>query len=107
MIVLMNYAIPLIVIIGLLIAYKLKSVYPLVITVAIAVLYTVSQPTYLPKGTVAAPVIQQLDYVDKKIVDRSRKVMSDEERDRLRNGQLNQINESIESKIKESKFKGE
>lgn len=100
MIVLMNYAIPLILLVGVFIAYKLKSVYPLAIAFALAVLYTVSQPTYLPKGTVASPVIQQLEYVDKPIVDLGRKVMSDEQRDALRNEQLNKINESIESKIK-------
>lgn len=99
MIALMNYAIPLILLIGVLIAYKLKSVYPLAIAFAIAVLYTVAQPTYLPKGTVAAPVIQELEYVDKPIVDRGRKVMSDEQRDAQRNEQLKQINDSIESKI--------
>ena len=100
MIVLMNYAIPLILIIGVFIAWKLKSVYLIAIATAIAVLYTVSQPTYLPKGTVAAPRIEETIYVDKPIVDRSRKVMTDEERDHLRNEQLKQINESIESKIK-------
>lgn len=99
MIALMNYAIPLILLIGALIAYKLKSVYPLAMAVAIAVLYTIAQPTYLPKGTVAAPVIQELEYVDKPIVDRGRKVMSDEQRDKIRNEKLKEINDSIESKI--------
>lgn len=100
MIALMNYAFPLIILIGLLVAYWAKSVYPIALAVVIAVLYTIAQPTYLPKGTVAAPVIQELEYVDKPIVDRSRKVMSDEQRDAQRNEQLKQINESIESKIK-------
>lgn len=100
MIVLMNYAVPLIVLIGIIIAYKLKSVYPLAFAVALAVLYTVAQPTYLPKGTVASPVINELEYVDKPIVDRGRKVMSDEHRDAIRNEKLKEINESIESKIK-------
>ena len=52
-----------------------------------------------PKGTVATPMIQEIEYVDKPIIDRGRKVMSDEQRDALRNEQLKQINDSIESKI--------
>lgn len=100
MIALMNYAVPLIILIGLFIGYKLKSIYPLALAVLIVVIYTLAQPTYLPKGTVSAPLIQDLEYVDKPIVDRSRKVMSDEERDAARNEKINQINESIELKIK-------
>lgn len=100
MIALMNYAVPLIVLIGIIIAYKLKSVYPLAFAVVLAVVYTVAQPTYLPKGTVASPVINELEYVDKPIVDRGRKVMSDEQRDAIRNENLKEINDSIESKIK-------
>lgn len=99
MIALMNYAIPMIIFIGAVIGYKMKSFHPLAIAVLIAVIYNVAQPTYLPKGTVAAPVIQELEYVDKPIVDRGRKVMSDVERDAKRIEQLKQINDSIESKI--------
>lgn len=99
MIALMNYAIPLILLVGVFVGYKLNSFYPLAFSLAIAVLYTVAQPTYLPKGTVAAPVVHELEYIDKPIVDRGRKVMSDEQRDAQRNEQLKQINDSIESKI--------
>lgn len=100
MIVLMNYAIPLIILFGVFISYKIKSFYPIAIALSIAVLYTVSHPTYLPKGTVASPRIEETAYVDKPIIDRSLKTMSDEERDARRNAELNKINKSIESKIK-------
>lgn len=100
MIALMNYAIPLILVVGLLISLKIGKFYPMAVAALVVGVYMIAQPTYLPKGTVAAPVIQQLEYVDKPIVDRGRKVMSDEQRDALRNEQLNKINESIESKIK-------
>ena len=100
MIVLMNYAIPLIVLIGLFIAYKLKSVYPLALAVAIAILYTVAQPTYLPKGTVPPMRVEETAFIDRPMIDRSLKPMSDEKRDAQRNEQLKQINDSIESKIK-------
>lgn len=100
MIALMNYAVPLIVLVGIFIGFKIKSFHPVAIAALIAGIYMIAQPTYLPKGTVASPVIQELEYVDKPIVDLGRKVMSDEQRDALRNEQLNKINESIESKIK-------
>lgn len=99
MIALMNYAIPLIILAGLFIGYKMKSFHPIVIAALIAGIYMIAQPTYLPKGTVAAPVVHELEYIDKPIVDRGRKVMSDEQRDAQRNEQLKQINDSIESKI--------
>lgn len=101
MIVLMNYALPLIILVGAFLSFRFKSYKPAVIAIVIAFIYMVAQPSYLPKGTVPAPVIQELEYIDKPIVDRSRKVMSDEERDAARNEKLKQINESIESKIKE------
>lgn len=99
MIVLMNYAVPLIFLIGLILAYKIKRLWPLVAAGALILVYTVAQPTMLPKGTVAAPVIKATEYVDKPIVDRSLKPMSDAERDAKRNTELKAINDSIESKI--------
>lgn len=95
----MNYAVPLIVLVGIFIGLKMKSFHPAAFAALIAGIYMIAQPTYLPKGTVAAPVIQELEYLDKPIVDRGRKVMSDEQRDAQRNEQLKQINDSIESKI--------
>lgn len=99
MIVLMNYAVPLLFFIGLGLGYKLKRLWPLVVAGALILVYTVAQPTMLPKGTVAAPVIQATEYVDKPIVDRSLKPMSDADRDTARNKALNEINDSINSKI--------
>lgn len=99
MIALMNYAIPLIILVGVFLSFRFKSYIPAMIAIAAILVYTVAQPTYLPKGTVAVPVIVELEYVDKPIVDRGRKVISDEERDAQRNEQLKQINDSIESKI--------
>lgn len=99
MIVLMNYALPIIFIVGLFCAYKLKNFYPLLAAVVIAFLYTVAQPSYLPKGTVASPRIEATAYVDKPIVDRSLKPMSDADRDKARNDEIERINSSIEDKI--------
>lgn len=99
MIALMNYVVPLLFISGVFLIFRLKKSWPVFVFGVLILIYTVAQPTYLPKGTVAAPVIQELEYVDKPIVDRSRKVMSDEERDTKRNEALKSINDSIESKI--------
>lgn len=99
MIALMNYVVPILFISGVFLMFRLKKSWPGIVCGVLILIYTVAQPTYLPKGTVAAPVIQELEYVEKPIVDRSRKVMSDEQRDALRNEKLKQINESIESKI--------
>lgn len=104
MIVLMNYAVPLIILIGMLLAYKLKKLYPAYIGVALAIVYVIAQPTMLPKGTVSAPVIAATEFVDKPIVDRSLKPMTDADRDQKRNVELKQINDSIEKAInKETK----
>lgn len=105
MIVLMNYAVPIIIITSILIAWKLKQKWVLVIGFALAAIWTITQPTVLPKGTVAQPVIQQLDVVDKPIVDRSLKPMSDAERDKRRNDELNAINERIEKSISKESVK--
>lgn len=103
MIVLMNYALLLIVLTTIGLSWKFKSKNILLVGLFIAIVYSVAQPTMLPKGTVAAPVIKQLEYVDKPIVDRSLKPMSDVERDAKRNSELDKINSSIENAIKENK----
>lgn len=99
MIVLMNYAVPLIILIGMLLAYNLKKLYPAYVGVALAIVYVIAQPTMLPKGTVPAARIEVTQYVDKPIVDRALKPMSDAERDQKRNAELKQINDSIEKSI--------
>lgn len=99
MIALMNYAVPLLMLIGVYASYKTRKLYPVLIAAALTIVYTVAQPTYLPKGTVAAPKIEQLEPVTTPIVDRGRKVMSDADRDAARNKALDEINDSINSKI--------
>lgn len=103
MIALMNYAVPLMILIGLMLSFKLKRIWPTVVMGVLALVYTVAQPTMLPKGTVAGPVIEMTQFVDKPIVDRSLKPMSDVERDAKRNAELKSIDASIENAIKENK----
>ncbi|WOZ57539.1 hypothetical protein [Pseudomonas phage vB_PseuGesM_254] len=99
MIALMNYAVPLIVLLGLVAAYATNKVWPVLLAVVISLVYTVAQPTYMPKGTVRPPVIQEFERVERPFVDRALKPMSDEERDARRNEQLKLIEQSIQSKI--------
>lgn len=101
MIAFMNYAVPILLVISIAITLRLKSYKPLLVGAALAVVYTVAQPNYLPKGRVPAPVIQEIEYIDKPIVDRGRHPMSDAQRDKQREDKLREINDSIESKIKE------
>lgn len=103
MIALMNYAVPLMFLVGIYATWKLKKLWPIAVAGALVLVYTIAQPTYLPKGTVAAPRIEVTQYVDKPIVDRSLKPMSDAERDAKRNAELESIDASIESAIKENK----
>lgn len=103
MIALMNYAVPIMVLIGLALSLKLKKIWPTVVMGVLALVYTVAQPTMLPKGKVPEPRIEATQYVDKPIVDRSLKPMSDAERDVKRNAELKSIDNSIENAIKGSK----
>lgn len=99
MIALMNYAVPLIFIVSVFLSIRFKRWSPLVVGFVFALIYTIAQPTYLPKGTVPELKIQETVFVDKPIVDRGMKPKSDAERDAARNAELKRINESIESKI--------
>jgi len=103
MIVLMNYAMPLLVLATIALAWKMKSKMVLIAGLVIAIIYTVAQPTMLPKGTVALPVIKSTEIVYKPIVDRSLKPMSDAERDARRNAALKEINDNIENTIAKEK----
>lgn len=99
MIALMNYALPLMLLIGVLLFYKFKKLWILPATGILMMIYTISQPTYLPKGVVPQMKIEQLEQVTTPIVDRGRKVMSDEERDAARNKAIQEINDSINAEI--------
>ena len=103
MIVLMNYALLLIILTTLGLSWKFKSKTVLIIGLFTAIVYSIAQPTMLPKGTVPAPRIEATQYVDKPIVDRSLKPMSDAERDAKRNAALQEINDNIESAITKEK----
>lgn len=82
MIVALNYALPILLLIVAFIGYKTKKyIASVMVALALVIVYQAVQPTYIPKGTVPAMQIKQTEYVDKPIVDRTRKVLSPEERD--------------------------
>ena len=103
MIALMNYAIPLILVLTVFLTYKFRKPWIFLAGIVVVLVYTIAQPTMLPKGTVASPRIEATQFVDKPIVDRSFKLMSDDERDAKRNATLKEINDSIENTIEKEK----
>jgi len=92
---------------GLAIVYAVPSKVGKVIMGAIGVLmlvvYFQIQPSYMPKGTVKPMQVQQFEKLDIPMVDRSLKPMSDEQRDAQRNKALQEIDNSINDKIKLNK----
>ena len=82
MIVLLNYLVPAVLVSLALVAYKTKRYAITTVGALIFVLfYNAYQPSYMPKGTVPSLKVTPTEYVDKSIVDRTRKVMTVEERD--------------------------
>ena len=82
MVVLLNYLLPIVLLVIALVAYKTKKYIPcFVVALVFAFVYNVTQPTMHPKGKVPPLPIAPTEYVDKPIVDRTKKVMSVEERD--------------------------
>ncbi|MNC14785.1 hypothetical protein D3C75_625750 [compost metagenome] len=65
--------------------------------------YPMIQPSYMPKGTVKPMQVQQFEKLDVPMVDRSLKPMPDEQRDVQRNKALQEIDNSINDKIKLNK----
>lgn len=102
MIILMNYIVPILTILCLISSFYFRSYWIPVIFGVVLLVYTVAQPTVLPKGTVPAPRIEEYERPPAIIIDRGYKVMTPEERDKNRNQALKEIDESIESRILKS-----
>lgn len=66
-------------------AAKLKKLWPLIVMCIVMVVYTIVQPSYLPKGEVKRSVVPEFDKSESEIVDRSLKAKSGEEYDQKRN----------------------
>jgi hypothetical protein len=82
MILLMNLLGPLFVVAMILLAMRLKKVYPLYIAVFFVIIYSFLQPSYMPKGTVMPAVPNApFEVSDKPIKDRILKPISSEVRD--------------------------
>jgi hypothetical protein len=102
MVVLLNYLLPIVLIALAFISYKTKKYMPCaLIALIFAIIYTVTQPTMHPKGTVPAMPIKQTEFVDKPIVDRTKKVMSIEEREARMDKQEQESKARREQLIKE------
>lgn len=82
MILLMNLLGPLFVVVMIILAMRLKKVYPLYIGVFFVIIYSFLQPSYMPKGTVMPSVPNvPFEVSDKPIESRVLKPMSSDERD--------------------------
>lgn len=100
MIALLNIIVPVVVILLLWFAFKIKSFYPVIIALAFVVLYQLFQPSYMPKGVVKSLPNVEFHTVDKPIVDLQLKTKSSEQYDIERNAAMKQIDDSIEQQIK-------
>lgn len=103
MVLLLNILVPLVVILLIWFAYKIKKVYPVLIAIAFIIIYQFAQPSYMPKGTVKPMPKVEFQQLDIPMVDRSLKTKSDVERDAERNKALQEIDNSINEQIKSNK----
>lgn len=81
MVVALNFLVPLIFIAMLLLAMRLKKIWPILVAVAFVIVYQAVQPSYIPKGTTKS--LPNADFMvdETEIKDRVRKTMSADERD--------------------------
>jgi hypothetical protein len=103
MILLLNLLVPLLVIAHVYLAYKLNKLWPIGLGFVIVMVYTVAQPSYMPKGTVKPLPNAEFRTVDKPIVDLGLKPKSGDEYDAERNNALDEIDNSINEQIKLNK----
>lgn len=65
-------------------SFKLKKLWPLVVAAIFLVIYTIVQPSYLPKGEVKRSAIPEFERSESRIQDRNLKAKTGEEYDEKR-----------------------
>jgi hypothetical protein len=105
MIVLLNYIVPVVTLILVYFGWKRKSGYPLAFAVALVLIYTAVQPSYMPKGTVKALPNTEFRTIDTPIVDRSLKPKSPEYYDDKRNEEIKKSSDNLEKQIERLQLK--
>lgn len=103
MIALLNIVVPVFVIFLFWLAFKLKSLYPVLIALSFIVLYQLFQPSYMPKGTVKSMPAFEIKQSDVQIVDRGLKTKTAEQYDIERKEALEAIDRSLKEQIEANK----
>jgi hypothetical protein len=103
MILALNIIVPIVVILFLWLALRLKSGYPVIAALVFVVMYQLFQPSYMPKGTVKPMSKVEFQQVNTPIVDRGLKTKSSEQYDIERQQAFDAIDKSIKNQIKLNK----
>lgn len=99
MIALLNILVPIVVLALVYLGYRMKSGWPLAAAILFVIMYTLFQPSYMPKGTVKALPNVEFVHVDTEIIDRGLKTRSADEYDREREAVIERMNQSIKTQI--------
>lgn len=84
-------------------SFKLRKLWPAACAMLFIVLYTLAQPSYMPKGTVKQMPKVEFQQVNTPIVDRGMKTKSSEQYDIERQQAFDAIDKSIKNQIKLNK----
>lgn len=103
MIAALNLIVPVVVIGFVLLAMRLKKMFPIYTAIVFVILYALLQPSYLPKGTVKPVVYEEFKPNESVFVDRMLKPKSGAERDASRKAEFEKNDERIDKLIKQMK----
>lgn len=107
MVLALNILLPIVLIALLVIAIRYRKWWPVLLAAVFFILYTLAQPSYLPKGTVKSFPNAEFKVNDSPIVDRQLKPKSPQEYDIKRNKDLQAIDEKLERLEMKSKTEKE
>lgn len=85
MVILLNLVIPILLLVGILVSYKLKKGWPVLLSAVLCITYTMVQPSYVPKGKIIRSDIPAFEYKETKVEDRLIKPETGEVYDAKRN----------------------
>lgn len=109
MVFLINAIPAIIVLLGYLIAYKVKSwknkLTVIIVACSLVLIYGQVQPSYMPKGTVKPTPTVAFQQLDIPTVDRQLKPKSDEQYDIERKAAIEEIDRDLEEQIKRQQMK--
>lgn len=103
MVLLLNILFPVVIIALMVISYKFKKVWPVIGVVAFILIYSIAQPSYMPKGTVKPLPNPEFRVNDSPMVDRLMKPKSPEQYDLERQQALDAIDKSLKEQIESNK----